>query len=585
MQGFKPKTHKAQHLAGGGIVDSIKGMLGFKPADPERAKMIAEYRANQEREKQAKQAQANKPAENAISSYSGDSALQRRMKEVDSYKDGGMIRGKGTGTSDSIPRGFKPGTFIMPADSTKAIGPKVLENVAKVPTKVSNGEFAHTPEQVHAVGINALRQMKDATHNPKDDGMYFANGGEVRGFKPEAQHFVDGDRVKSKQELYDDWQSKKAPWYLPTPKGNMEERVAEKVYTAAVRDPSVPVNSAEALSAPATETVAPNPTDSRLASGTQTTPGLSTQTQTAAPPTAEPAGVTRIDRPGQSPLFTNMEDGGQFGNNTLQARGAISAQNMGAADALAANSQAQSMARIQQGTAPVEARGFSGVIGQQGGNGNMWSRSPEQQRRDARVQSSSMRFSTSRLGNQALKALDAQELKQIDADTALQQSLLRAGETASRNQTDLQRTSLQEAGAIRREGDRNALAGEKLTMEREAQGFKTRAQAQLEGLRSTLIDPKATPEQKAQAQAQLMALSGANGDKWKALVLQGGTDAMGNKTEGVLAAVNERTGEMKRFGGQGAAVGPVSVSSPEQLAALPKGAVYVGPDGKQYRKN
>ena len=102
-------------------------------------------------------------------------------KKAQSCKDGGLIRGPGTGTSDSIPRGFKPGTFIMPADSTKAIGPDVLENIAKVPTKVSNGEFAHTPQEVHAVGINALRMMKDATHSPKDAGVYFANGGAVKG--------------------------------------------------------------------------------------------------------------------------------------------------------------------------------------------------------------------------------------------------------------------------------------------------------------------------------------------------------------------------------------------------------------------
>lgn len=114
-------------------------------------------------------------------------------KKAQSCKDGGLIRGPGTGTSDSIPRGFKPGTFIMPADSTKAIGPDVLENVAKVPTKVSNGEFAHTPEQVHAVGINALRMMKDATHSPKEDGVYFANGGTVRGRS--AKGFAIGGEV------------------------------------------------------------------------------------------------------------------------------------------------------------------------------------------------------------------------------------------------------------------------------------------------------------------------------------------------------------------------------------------------------
>ena len=39
-------------------------------------------------------------------------------------ENGGMIRGPGTGTSDSIATEMQPGTYIMPADSTRTIGDK-----------------------------------------------------------------------------------------------------------------------------------------------------------------------------------------------------------------------------------------------------------------------------------------------------------------------------------------------------------------------------------------------------------------------------------------------------------------------------
>ena len=76
----------------------------------------------------------------------------------------------------------------------------------------------------------------------------------------------------------------------------------------------------------------------------------------------------------------------------------------------------------------------------------------------------------------------------------------------------------------------------------------------------------------------------------KAVALQGGTDAQGNKTERILGAVNERTGEMKRMEGQGGAqkTGPVSITNDDAgrqaFAALPNGAEFIGPDGKTYRK-
>ena len=85
-------------------------------------------------------------------------------------ENGGKIRGPGTGTSDSIATQMRPGTYIMPADSTKTIGDDTLKKIAesKVPVRVSNGEYEFTPEQVQSVGAAVLTALRDSTHKPVD---------------------------------------------------------------------------------------------------------------------------------------------------------------------------------------------------------------------------------------------------------------------------------------------------------------------------------------------------------------------------------------------------------------------------------
>ena len=52
MRGMKSLVAptKRQNFADGGVVGAIKGMFGIKPEDPERARMLAEYKANAERD-------------------------------------------------------------------------------------------------------------------------------------------------------------------------------------------------------------------------------------------------------------------------------------------------------------------------------------------------------------------------------------------------------------------------------------------------------------------------------------------------------------------------------------------------------
>jgi len=115
--------------------------------------------------------------------------MQRSRKDGQSE----LIEGQGTGTSDSIKKNVPAGSFIMPADSTQKIGPKNLKKLGSPqPVNLSNGEFQIPPEQVHQVGVQALEQMKDATHTPVPDQQGF-------GFKPEL-FFANGGLVPFEEE-------------------------------------------------------------------------------------------------------------------------------------------------------------------------------------------------------------------------------------------------------------------------------------------------------------------------------------------------------------------------------------------------
>ena len=88
----------------------------------------------------------------------------------------GLIKGKGTGTSDDIQMPVEKGGYIMPADSTAQLGignlkktvgqDGVMPKAGQFDAMVSNGEYQLSPDDVHQVGVQTLDQMKNATHTP-----------------------------------------------------------------------------------------------------------------------------------------------------------------------------------------------------------------------------------------------------------------------------------------------------------------------------------------------------------------------------------------------------------------------------------
>lgn len=136
-----------------------------------------------------------------------------------SFANGGMVRGSGSGTSDSIKTAVPEGSYIMPADSTQAIGPDNLAGMGfkpgakaapapttdapamgfkpgSVPVNLSNGEFQFSPEQVHAVGAQVLDAMKDATHAPAQGFRPGMGMGEAPQQATSELYFADGGLVE-----------------------------------------------------------------------------------------------------------------------------------------------------------------------------------------------------------------------------------------------------------------------------------------------------------------------------------------------------------------------------------------------------
>lgn len=185
-KGCGAKKKMAVPYADGGYVHplSIRGVMNsakklFEQAPEEN---ITQKFARKDAELKAKHPElfkkdttepVQKPEQSPISVVN---TIRNRNEQIDKaakgYKDGGqikagIIKGPGTGTSDSIKGKMENGSFVMPKDTTDVM--------------VSNGETNFTPEMVQSVGAAALMAAKELTHTPvgKQNATQFADGGYV----------------------------------------------------------------------------------------------------------------------------------------------------------------------------------------------------------------------------------------------------------------------------------------------------------------------------------------------------------------------------------------------------------------------
>ena len=130
----------------------------------------------------------------------------------------GLVRGPGTGTSDSIRADLPRGSYVMPADSARAMGAGVLRSMGGglpgyvqgrrqgMPVALSRGEYVLPPEQVHGIGARTLDALRQATHQwtapgrPDAGGdsqrLFLANGGLVDEEERRRQQASFGDAAQ-----------------------------------------------------------------------------------------------------------------------------------------------------------------------------------------------------------------------------------------------------------------------------------------------------------------------------------------------------------------------------------------------------
>jgi hypothetical protein len=314
-----------------------------------------------------------------------------------------------------------------------------------------------------------------------------------------------------------------------------------------------------------------NPTDMRLSANTQATP-MEAQA---------PEVMTDVQRGGAAPAVQ------------------VPSLSQQAAQPAPAQPAAQALAQVPS-LAPVQAQGFQAPTVRH--SGNDWQ--ARNDLRNARVSASSIMNRPEWQGSGMGRFRGGQQRGPSDSTMAYQAALAQdaaaRGQEASGNQQAMvqgqsnaraamqqtgenQRTSLREQGFATRDQRKAGIDERTLAMQEAESGFKTRAQAQLESLRGTLLDPNATTEQKAQAQQALLALSGGQSGEWGVQVTPATKNVDGSTTAGSIVKYNKRTGETATVDGAGQGAKPaLPPGMTKQVGTSGGKPVYEDASGKQF---
>lgn len=562
----------------------------------------------------------------------------------------GLVRGPGTGTSDEVKDAVAPGTYIMPADSTRKVGADNLEGMGargfapgrRVPVNLSNGEFKLPPEQVHAIGAQALDQLKDATHTPvrgfapgmrppapPEPRFFFADGGLVEPRKqvspsniypqgspsagrspyvgsvpaaePQARGFAP--RVAGPSELY--MQDRTQELKDQVGAGNYAQAAGTAARTAVQGLGMYGIEVADKLTAPvvngargfgeglfgsanAATPPAPTPVTTQVAAAPATAaappvrgfaPGLAEESRRSV---TQQAGAASGAAPAAPEVSPGVFEHGR-GQYSDQASGMGFARGFTGRPSPAANGAAENLVRgFAPGMRPEPAastvRGFQPdavVAPVARHSGNDWQ--ARNDLRNAQVSASSIMNDGGRWDqHKGVSPAAATAAAMTSADLAAQGAQPGMDTEAMRQNAALTREGMQQAGETQRAGTRAAIEAQRTgiaaqqadTQRRsvesqvEAQGYANRVAAQQEQLRGVLVDPNATPQQKAQAQQSLRALAGQGQNDWRVQVTPAVKNADGSTSEGSVLRYNQATGDVQRVdvgqqAGKAPAVGAV----------------------------
>lgn len=183
--------------------------------------------------------------QNLLNQGKMQNAITLRDYGAQGYKDGGPIKGPGTGKSDSVNAKIKPHSFIVPEENSET-AEVIRKVVLKAPStkanldqskgtevKVSNGEHIFTPEEkgkIKKAGINI-----DALAPNAEDSQAMKGGGDVN--KKE-----DGKTKQRKFYLEEKIRNKTITPAEVKEYGKLNELPAKKTYKSAPKT-TVPVTT------------------------------------------------------------------------------------------------------------------------------------------------------------------------------------------------------------------------------------------------------------------------------------------------------------------------------------------------------
>jgi hypothetical protein len=98
---------------------------------------------------------AAKPAPTASELLKSKYPISDHSVATANFAKGGHVKGKGTGTSDSIPARLSKGEYVLPADTVKAVGVKKLDQLRAETHQYGNKHEKTLPRKaMHTRGKN-----------------------------------------------------------------------------------------------------------------------------------------------------------------------------------------------------------------------------------------------------------------------------------------------------------------------------------------------------------------------------------------------------------------------------------------------
>ncbi|QTD44552.1 hypothetical protein [Ottowia testudinis] len=560
------------------------------------------------------------------------SATIRRLLSIkpptQRIRDGGLVRGPGTGTSDSIPARLSKGEFVLPADTVKKVGVRKLRDLVDDTHEPSGkrsrrGHFADggmlgddDRKRANSFGDAAAAAADPGVQKPIDSAPYPAAyvwrdrqlaeqgnppAAEAAPVSPSRENLISqipthgNPQAPAADGSQNSWSNTEigrnvsnammalpgagavpviaktggaistglnATSRLMNAGANMAVGGAAATEVLKEVEPAVTTPSAPSIAASVI-----NPAEQRLAAGAQTSP--------QSPPSVamDPAARDSMGRPAGSNTITfdkatNTYSGTNIGPDAAIAGGVNRGSYTGGISSGAES--AQRVADIYKSAvanlAGPPAAGAPTVVH----SGNDWQ--ARNDLRNAQVSAGALQGSWDNWRNKGgpsaaqtkFASLQTADQAARGAQPGLDQEAMRQQGATARNTQDNRTRSLADVA-------RSSLERDRFGLEQTQAGFQNRSAQRLENAQLALESAKTEDEQRGARQRLLALMGKPDGDTWKAVALQGGMDAQGNKTDSVLGAVNERTGEMRRMAG-----------AAPQTPAPAEGALVFGKDGRHY---